>query len=199
MKQLVIYVHGKGGSAEEANHYQHLFADSDVIGLDYKAQTPWEAKTELSDFFDLYSKDYDEVVLIANSIGAYFSMCGLYNKRISRAFFISPIVNMEKLITDMMMWANVTEDELKNKGEISTQSGENLSFEYLYYARKNPINWSVPTNILYGSKDNVTSAETLTEFVNKIGASITVMEGGDHWFHTDEQMSFLDNWISNLL
>ena len=199
MKQLVIYVHGKGGSAEEANHYQHLFADSDVIGLDYKAQTPWEAKTELSDFFDLYSKDYDEVVLIANSIGAYFSMCGLYNKRISRAFFISPIVNMEKLITDMMMWANVTEDELKNKGEISTQSGENLSFEYLYYARKNPINWSVPTNILYGSKDNVTSAETLTEFVNKIGASITVMEGGEHWFHIDEQMSFLDNWISNLL
>lgn len=199
MKQLVIYVHGKGGSAEEANHYQHLFADSDVIGLDYKAQTPWEAKTELSDFFDLYSKDYDEVVLIANSIGAYFSMCGLYNKKISRAFFISPIVNMEKLITDMMMWSNVTEDELKNKGEISTQSGENLSFEYLCYARKNPINWSVPTNILYGSKDNVTSAETLTEFVNKIGASITVMEGGEHWFHTDEQMSFLDNWISNLL
>jgi hypothetical protein len=22
-----------------------------------------------------------------------------------------------------------------------------------------------------------------------------VMEEGEHWFHTDEQMRFLDNWI----
>jgi len=21
------------------------------------------------------------------------------------------------------------------------------------------------------------------------------MDGGEHWFHTDEQMQFLDNWI----
>ena len=24
---------------------------------------------------------------------------------------------------------------------------------------------------------------------------LTVMEGGDHWFHTEEQMCFLDEWI----
>lgn len=44
MKNLVIYVHGKGGIKEEANHYIPLFTDSDVIGLDYKATNPWEAK-----------------------------------------------------------------------------------------------------------------------------------------------------------
>ena len=33
----------------------------------------------------------------------------------------------------------------------------------------------------------------------KIGAALTVMEGGEHWFHTDVQMRFLDNWISNSL
>jgi len=27
------------------------------------------------------------------------------------------------------------------------------------------------------------------------GAELTVMEEGEHWFHTDEQMRFLDNWI----
>lgn len=27
------------------------------------------------------------------------------------------------------------------------------------------------------------------------GASLTVMENGEHWFHTEEQMRFLDNWI----
>ena len=26
-------------------------------------------------------------------------------------------------------------------------------------------------------------------------ASLTVMPEGEHWFHTEEQMAFLDNWI----
>lgn len=39
-------------------------------------------------------------------------MHALEGKNISKAFFISPLVNMERLILDMMMWANVTEDEL---------------------------------------------------------------------------------------
>ena len=50
MKRLVIYVHGKGGTAEEAKHYKVLFPESDVIGFDYKSQNPWEAKSEFSDF-----------------------------------------------------------------------------------------------------------------------------------------------------
>ena len=56
MKRLVIYVHGKGGNAEESTHYQPLFAESDVIGFDYKSQNPWEAKEEFSCFYDLHSK-----------------------------------------------------------------------------------------------------------------------------------------------
>ena len=52
MKRLVIYIHGKGGNAEESTHYQPLFAESDVIGFDYKSQNPWEAKNEFSCFYD---------------------------------------------------------------------------------------------------------------------------------------------------
>ena len=40
MRRLIIYVHGKGGSAEEAKHFQALFTESDVIGFDYEAQNP---------------------------------------------------------------------------------------------------------------------------------------------------------------
>ena len=196
-KGLVIYVHGKGGSAEEAKHYRPLFAESDVLGFDYKSQNPWEAKDEFSQFFDSNSKGYDSVILIANSIGAFFSMNALAEKKISQALFISPIVNMEKLITDMMMWSNVTEDELQRKRKIPTAFGETLSWEYLCYVRKHPIKWSVPTSILYGGKDNLTSIETISEFTNRICATLTVMEDGEHWFHTDAQMKFLDNWISN--
>ena len=199
MKRLVIYVHGKGGNAQESTHYQPLFAESDVIGFDYKSQNPWEAKSEFPCFYDLHSKGYDSVILIANSIGAFLSMNTLAEKKISQAMFISPIVNMEKLITDMMMWSNVTEDELKSKKEISTEFGETLSWEYLHYVRKHPIEWNIPTCILYGEKDNLTSEETISEFADRIGATLTVMKDGEHWVHTDAQMKFLDNWISNSL
>ena len=124
MRRLVIYVHGKGGSAEEAKHYQPLFAESDVIGFDYQSQNPWEANREFPCFVDLQSKGYDSVILVANSIGAFLSMNTLAEKNISQAMFISPIVNMERLIADMMMWSNVTEAELESKKEIPTELGE---------------------------------------------------------------------------
>ena len=195
MKNLVIYVHGKGGNADEALHYKSLFPEADVLGFDYKAETPWDAKTEFPVYFDSVAADYDEVILIANSIGAFFSMNALGNKPIKQAYFISPMVNLEKLICNMMMWAGVSEDELREKKTMPTNFGETLSWEYLCYVRENPIEWSIPTKILYGSNDNLTSLETMREFAQKIGASLTVMDGGEHWFHTAEQMVFLDKWI----
>ena len=195
MKNLVIYVHGKGGNADEALHYKSLFPEADVLGFDYKAETPWDAKTEFPVCFDSVAADYDEVILIANSIGAFFSMNALGNKPIKQAYFISPMVNLEKLICNMMMWAGVSEDELREKKTVPTNFGETLSWEYLCYVRENPIEWSIPTKILYGSNDNLTSLETMREFAQRIGAPLTVMDGGEHWFHTAEQMVFLDKWI----
>ena len=121
MKTLVIYIHGKGGNAKEAEHYKMLFKGCDVVGFDYASQTPWEAKEEFSAYFDSVCKGYDSVELIANSIGAFFAMNALSNKKIRKAYFISPIVDMEKLIYNMMAWANVTEDELMKKKEIKTE------------------------------------------------------------------------------
>lgn len=198
-RNLIIYVHGKGGAAEEAKHYQKLFPNSDVIGFDYHSQTPWEAKIEFPKFFEYYSNEYASITLIANSIGAFFAMNSLSEKNISKALFISPIVDMEKLIIDMMMWSNVNEKELQSKKLIPTEFGETLSWDYLCYIRNNPINWHIPTYILYGGKDSLTNRVTITEFANKAGAELTIMENGEHWFHTDEQMKFLDNWVCNIL
>lgn len=195
MKQLVIYIHGKGGSIEETEHYKTLFFNADVIGLDYQSETPWEAKEEFTTYYDMHSKGYDSVILIANSIGAFLALSALENKRIDQAFFISPIVDMEELIRNMMTWANVSEKELSERKEISTDFGETLSWEYLYYVKNNPLDWQIPTYILYGDKDNLTSQETITKFSTRIGANLTIMPGGEHWFHTEAQMHFLDEWI----
>ena len=88
MSRLVIYIHGKGGNAKEAEHYKLLFPKNDVIGFDYRSQNPWEAKGEFSDFYDKVTKDYDSVIVIANSIGAFFTILSLADKKIERAWRI---------------------------------------------------------------------------------------------------------------
>lgn len=50
MDKIVIYIHGKGGNAEESVHYQSLFSDCDVVGLNYTAQFPWKQKKNFHRF-----------------------------------------------------------------------------------------------------------------------------------------------------
>ena len=102
------------------------------------------------------------------------------------------------LVSDDRVWSlygEMVEMSLKSAGTIRTDFGEDLSWDYLSYVRSHPIEWHVPTHILYGSNDNLTSFKTIADFSNKHQATLTVMENGEHWFHTDEQMAFLDNWI----
>lgn len=195
MTRGIIYIHGKGGNAGEADHFRALFPDDDVMGLDYKAETPWEAQEEFARYFDAFSGAHDGVVVIANSIGACFALHALGEKKIEQAYFISPVVDMEKLIGDMMQWANVTEAELKKRGQIETAFGETLSWAYLAWVRSHPVSWRAPTRILCGSRDHLQSVDTIRSFADRVGAEVTVMEGGEHWFHTREQMAFLDRWM----
>ena len=123
MDKVVIYIHGKGGNVEESVHYKSLFSDCDVVGLNYTAQYPWEAKKEFPPLFDLICKNYKSVQIVANSIGAYFAMNALSGKQIEKAYFIS-------------------------------------------------------------------------EFAKHTKSTLTVMRNGEHWFHTEEQMKFLDEWIN---
>lgn len=194
---LVLYIHGKGGSPSEAEHYKKFFPDCEVIGLDYKNFMPEENAKEINSAVKNLKSYYEKIILIANSIGAFYAMNADISDEIFKAYFISPIVNMEKLVKNLMAWENISEDELKSKKIIETSFGENLSWEYLSYVRAHPLKWNVPTKILYGGKDNLTSIETLTEFAEKNNFDIEVMENGEHWFHTEEQMNFLDNWIKN--
>lgn len=199
MDKAVIYIHGQGGSVTESEYYRALFDDCDVIGFDYTSQFPWDAKNEFTNFFDSVCEKYENVSLVANSIGAFFAMNAFINKKIKAVYFISPVVDMENLILDMMRWANVSESELREKGNVKTDFGQELSWEYLSYVREHPVCWSVPTHILYGEKDNLVSYKTVCEFAEKNRATLTVMKDGEHWFHTDEQMRFLGDWIKSLL
>ena len=49
MKNVTVYVHGKGGSAKEAKFYRKFFnEDCDIIGFDYKSENRRMPKLSLS-------------------------------------------------------------------------------------------------------------------------------------------------------
>lgn len=195
MKKAILYVHGKGGSFSEAEQYRKNCPGFEIVGVDYNVYLPWVVEKQIMAAYDELSRKYDQVYVIANSIGVYFSMHTLQKCKVEKALFISPIVDMEGLILGMMRWADVTEEKLRICGEIETDFGETLSWKYLTYVREHPIEWNIPTEILYAGKDNLTARETIDSFVKNHNASITVMENGEHWFHTDEQLAVLDNWM----
>ena len=191
----VVYVHGKGGSPVESERYRPLFPGCRVLGLDYRASTPREAGRELRDELVRLNPGAEPVILIANSIGACFSLYAGIEDLVRRAYFISPVLDLEGLIRGMMAAENVTEEELRARGRIPTAFGEELSWEVLCFLREHPPSWRVPTQILWGSRDTLTPYEAARTFALEHGAGLTVMEGGEHWFHTAAQLSFLDAWI----
>ena len=86
MSTTLIYIHGQYGSPEEAEHYRPLFPGCEVIGSDYKAQTPWEAEREFAEYFDaLAERGSGGIGIIANSIGAFYAMCALADRDIAAA------------------------------------------------------------------------------------------------------------------
>ena len=138
MDKAVLYVHGKGGDASEAGQFAKNCPGFAVIGASYDGEQPWNAVKQIAAAFDGLAREYQQVSVIANSIGAYLSMIALQNRRIGKALFISPVLDMEKLILGMMEQADVTEAELRERGEIPTESGETLSWRYLCFVRENP-------------------------------------------------------------
>lgn len=206
-EQGYLFLHGQGGNKEEAAAFAQIAvpAGYQVLGIDLpqhgerKAEAggfdPWTAVPELQAVLAERKPHWSKISLRANSIGAYFSMLAFQNEQICKALFVSPIVDMERLILDMMGWANVTEETLRAQGEIPTNFGQTLSWPYLCWVRQHPLAaWQAPTSILYAGHDNLTSRRTVTAFSEKHHAILTVYEEGEHWFHTPQQCDRLREW-----
>jgi alpha-beta hydrolase superfamily lysophospholipase len=202
-----LFVHGQGGSKEEAAAFAELAvpAGFEVAGIDLPRHgerenqpenfDPWTAAPELQAVMAWLKKRWRGISLRANSIGAYFSMLAFADEKIEKALLVSPIVDMERLICDMMGWAGVTEEALRARGEIPTEFGQTLSWRYLCWVREHKAAaWRAPTSILYAGHDNLTANETIACFAAAHGAQLTIYEPGEHWFHTPDQLDALRTW-----
>lgn len=149
----------------------------------------------------VYAKaNYREVNLWACSMGAYFSLLAYRDERIRKCLFLSPVVNMQVIIGNMMAWSGVTESTLQEKQEIATDFGQTLYWDYYEYVKANPIiRWDKPTSILYGSLDTMQAEALVGAFAKEFGCELFVLENGEHFFHTQEQLEHYKSWLQDRL
>jgi len=59
------------------------------------------------------------------------------------------------------------------------------------------VSWNSPTAILYGSEDNLCEFDMVSAFIKRFNCDLQVMEHGEHYFHTEEQLEFFRQWLGN--
>ena len=109
--------------------------------------------------------------------------------------FQSPIVDMKWLVRHMMLWSGVSEKQLEEKQEITTEI-DTLRWDYYQYILSHPINrWTFPTSILYGAKDNLQPIGSIRDFAEKFRAKLTISEQSEHPFMADDDRKIVDKWL----
>ena len=155
---------------------------------------------DLKQIIEYAKANYNKINIWACSIGAYFSLLAYKNEDLKQCLFLSPVVNMKIIIENMMLWSNTTEKELNEKQEIKTDFGQTLYWDYYLYVKENPItNWNKKTYILYGNKDNMQNESIIKDFSNEFNCDLTILKNGEHYFHTEEQLNFYNDWLDKII
>ncbi len=212
-KKLLIAVHGNQSSKDDVinqivaeiaveNGYQVLSFDLPEHG-DRKGEARiCDAQNCVADLAQIMKYAHtlsDNISVFACSIGAYFAMLAYQDEPVQRALFLSPVVDMKRLINNMMTWFDVSEEQLEKEKEVSTPINT-LYWHYYQYVLKHTIAWDKPTALLYGEKDELCDYECVKEFAEIHSASMAVFKDGEHFFHTEKQLDCLRTWLhENLL
>lgn len=204
----VVAVHGAQSSktdipfrllAEAIPHYQILSFDLPEHGDRKDGPIPCKPPVcvrELSAVLDYAESRWASVGIFAVSMGAYFSLLACRERSICHAWFLSPVVDMERLTWDMMGWFQISETRLETEGSIPTPMGQTLCWDDYCYIRSHPIDrWPFPTDILRGSGDTLAAEETVSAFAERFSCRLRIVEGAEHWFHTPSELEALNAWL----
>lgn len=212
--KLFIAVHGNMSHkadqimiqfAKEATKsgYQVLSFDLPEHGDRKNENTPCRVQNcvkDLATIMDYAKTRWREISLFACSIGAYFSLLTYKNEPLEHCLFLSPVVDMQRIICNMMTWFNISEDRLKNEKEIATPIGQTLYWDYYCYVKDHLIEvWDKPTAILYGSNDNLCELDIISNFSARMQCDLKIMDKGEHYFHTEEQLVYFVEWLKSQL
>ncbi|WP_312649609.1 alpha/beta hydrolase [Aminipila sp.] len=213
--KLFIAVHGNMSNKEDSvisilaekaveKGYKVVSFDLPMHGERVKQKYECNPQNCVSDLLAVYeyAKEISQdISLFSCSMGAYFSLLAYRDFGLKQALFLSPVVNMEQIIHNMMAGFGVSEERLQKEKIIELPIGQNLEWDYFSYVKANPIDfeWNTPTAILYGTADNLCEWKEISSFTERYHVNLQVLEQGEHYFHTQEQLAVFNSWIDNNL
>ena len=205
-RRVYLYVHGQDGCKEEAERFAQTACPAgwQVLAVDLpqhgqrqgspEALVPWQVVPELRALYRRMQPVWKQIRVYGVSLGAWFVMEAFPKQGPEKALFVSPVVDMEALILGLLQEAGATEAQLQAAGQLPDARGGTLSWQYLCWVRQHPLQWNCPTQVLWGTADTLTSHAALEHFRQRTGARLTLLEGGEHWFHTPVQLAALESW-----
>jgi len=209
---LFIAIHGNLSHKEDmviqilANEaicrgYQVLSFDLPEHGQRKGDDTPCKVHNcvqDLTTVMDYAKTRWVNFSLFACSMGAFFSLLAYRDVPLSQALFLSPVVDMERIISNMMNWFQVSPERLETEGTVDTPIGQKLYWDYYRYVKDHPVDrWDTDTSILYGSNDAICEFDTIRNFSDRFHCGLEIMEAGEHYFHTDDQLKTAIRWLQD--
>lgn len=206
--RVYLVVHGKSSCKEDAARFAAIAVGKgyQVLSFDLpehgaragqsRACTVQNGVEDLQKIMAYVRDRWSSVSLLATSLGAYFSLVAYRDVPFGQCLFVSPILDMQRLIKNMMRWFSVTPAQLQVQGEIPTPIGETLSWNYYRYVLDHPIDfWPHPTAILYPECDNLTEPEVVDAFARRFGAQVQRVPGSEHYLQSDAELAIMDAWM----
>lgn len=203
-KSCYIFIHGHGGNKFEAERFALLAQDYQVLTIDLPGHgerkdienfVPWRVEKELKKVIEYAKQRWSKIYIRATSIGVYFSLLAFKYEKIEKCLFVSPLLDMQRMILDLMNFAKVTKEQLQEKNEIKTSIGQTLSWEYYCFAKDNPIKAICKdTYILYANGDEVIPQDTVEKFVQENKCNLTIIKGCEHWLHLPNEIKKMEQW-----
>ena len=209
--KVFIHVHGKMSRKEYAEHFAGIAEKKgwQTISFDlpehgertnqaYRCDI-WNGMKDLSVIADHAFSNWNKVSLFACSLGAYFALNTYADRKFDQILFQSPIVDMKWLVEHMMIWSNVTEEQLKQEQEIETPI-DTLRWDYYRYIVEHPVRkWHKDTQILYGALDTLQEMKCLRDFAEKFEAKLTISEKSGHAFMGENDPIILNEWLKKTI
>lgn len=210
-ERVFIHVHGKMSRKEYAENFakaaekygwQTLSFDLPEHGE--RAEGPercdvWQGMKDLDVIADYAFAQWKQVGLFACSLGAWFSLNAYGERHLAACLFQSPVVDMEWLVKQMMLWNGVTEERLREEQEIPT-SIDLLRWDYYRYILAHPVErWPHKTGILYAGRDQLQPEQVIRSFADRFGAHVCVSPESEHPFMAAGDADLVEKWITERL
>ena len=209
--KVYLCVHGKMSSKESAEGianiaeqrgYQTISFDLPGHGErknEDKRCDIWNGIHDLTLIGEYVFANWKEVSLYACSLGAYFCLHAYNTCKIKKCLFQSPILDMEYLIKQMMIWFEISEERLASEKEIDTPI-DIMTWDYYQYVKEHPVlQWNIETHILFAGRDMLQSLEIMKDFSDTFNCVLTISENSEHSFMCEEDAPIVEQWLQDNL